>query len=182
MILQLLFISLIIYLPWIIIGQNFYSSSFDEHFIDIIQHYLLPYFTSFASPFLAFIGLSEIRKKLKKIFYTKRMSSSSGIKSIQLATLINNNRTKNLVISFEYSYRRQKKCLFYSFIVNIEMNSNHLSLFSIANSIYTNKKTINILIKLYKCFVIVYLFVDFAFIRYFHLFFVNFQSLPWFSS
>jgi len=72
MILQLLFISLmslIIYLPWIfiIIAQAFYNLSFGEYFIAITQHYL-PYFRSFASPFLALIGLPEIRKKTKEDF------------------------------------------------------------------------------------------------------------------
>lgn len=73
MILQLLFISLIsliIYLPWafIIIGQTIVCSTFGKNFIENIQCYL-PYFTSFISPILALINLSEIRQRLKKILY-----------------------------------------------------------------------------------------------------------------
>jgi hypothetical protein len=66
MILQLLAISLmtlITWMPWVIIilGQYWYGPSFAERFVSIIVHYL-PYFTSFASPFLALIGLPEIRR------------------------------------------------------------------------------------------------------------------------
>jgi hypothetical protein len=78
MILQLLFISLmslIIYLPWtvvIIVRQTFYNASFSEISIVIIQH-CLPYFISFASPFLTLIGLPEIRQKLKMILCITKM-------------------------------------------------------------------------------------------------------------
>ncbi|CAF1461355.1 unnamed protein product [Rotaria magnacalcarata] len=71
MILQLLAISLmalITWLPWIfiILVQDFYDPSFGKQFIAIFLHYL-PYFTSFASPFLALINLPEIRVKFKKV-------------------------------------------------------------------------------------------------------------------
>lgn len=70
MILQLLAISLmtlITWIPWVILilGQNFCDPSFGQKFMDVAAHYL-PYFTSFASPFLALIGLPEIYKKLQK--------------------------------------------------------------------------------------------------------------------
>ena len=71
MILQLLAISLMAlttWMPWVIIilGQYWYGPSFAERFISIIVHYL-PYFTSFASPFLALIGLPEIRQVFVKV-------------------------------------------------------------------------------------------------------------------
>ncbi|CAF1433507.1 unnamed protein product [Rotaria sp. Silwood1] len=71
MILQLLAISLmalINWMPWVVIIliQDFYDPSFGEQFINNVVYYL-PYFTSFASPFLALIGLPEIREELKKI-------------------------------------------------------------------------------------------------------------------
>ncbi|CAF1486353.1 unnamed protein product [Didymodactylos carnosus] len=69
MILQLLSISLtclIAWMPWVVIifVQDFYDSSFGQNFITVVLHYL-PYFTSFLSPFLALIGLKEIRQKLR---------------------------------------------------------------------------------------------------------------------
>ncbi|UJR19476.1 hypothetical protein I4U23_022607 [Adineta vaga] len=71
MILQLLaisFLSLATWIPWVVIilGQDFYDPSFAQQFIDVIIHYL-PYFTTFASPLLALIGLPEIRAKFKKV-------------------------------------------------------------------------------------------------------------------
>ncbi|CAF1624572.1 unnamed protein product [Rotaria magnacalcarata] len=71
MILQLLAISLmalINWLPWIfiILVQNFYDPSFGEQFITIFLHYL-PYFTTFASPFLALINLPKIRAEFKNV-------------------------------------------------------------------------------------------------------------------
>ncbi|CAF0943921.1 unnamed protein product [Adineta ricciae] len=71
MILQLLAISLlslIIWVPWVVIilGQDFYDPAFAQQFIDIIIHYL-PYFSSFASPFLALVGLPEIQAKFKRV-------------------------------------------------------------------------------------------------------------------
>ena len=73
MILQLIGISLmtlIAWMPWviIIIVQNFFQSSFGDWFITYILHYL-PYITTSASPFLALVGLPEIRKNLKMIKY-----------------------------------------------------------------------------------------------------------------
>ncbi|CAF4699012.1 unnamed protein product [Rotaria socialis] len=69
MILQLLAISLmtlITWMPWIfiILVEDFYDPSFGEQFITVFLHYL-PYFTSFASPFLALINLPEIRAEFK---------------------------------------------------------------------------------------------------------------------
>ncbi|CAF3619056.1 unnamed protein product [Rotaria socialis] len=71
MILQLLAISLMTLLNWtpwifIILVHDFYDPSFGEQFITIFLHYL-PYFTSFASPFLALINLPEIREEFKKV-------------------------------------------------------------------------------------------------------------------
>ncbi|CAF1039241.1 unnamed protein product [Rotaria sp. Silwood1] len=69
MIAQLLAISLmclIAWMPWvvIIIAQNFFDPSFGTWFITYILHYL-PYLTSSVSPFLALIGLPEVRQGLK---------------------------------------------------------------------------------------------------------------------
>ncbi|CAF3396378.1 unnamed protein product [Rotaria socialis] len=71
MILQLLAISLmtlITWMPWIfiILVHDFYDPSFGEQFINIFLHYL-PYFTSFASPFLVLINLPKIRAEFKKV-------------------------------------------------------------------------------------------------------------------
>lgn len=73
MILQLIGISLtslIAWMPWviIIIVQNFFQPSFGNWFINYILHYL-PYLTTSLSPFLALIGLPEIRKHFKMIKY-----------------------------------------------------------------------------------------------------------------
>jgi hypothetical protein len=82
-IIQLLLISLmnlVVYLPWSIINikKTFYNSSFDKTFVSVIQHYS-PYLISCASPFLALIGLPEIRKQIKEILHTIKMVSLSNI-------------------------------------------------------------------------------------------------------
>jgi hypothetical protein len=76
MILQLFGISLmclIVWVPWavIIIAQDFFDPSFGNWFITYILHYL-PYLTTSLSPFLALIGLPEIRKHLKIVKYQSK--------------------------------------------------------------------------------------------------------------
>jgi hypothetical protein len=83
MILQLIGISLMCltaWMPWvvIIIAQDFYQPSFGNWFITYILHYL-PYVTTSASPFLALIGLPEIKKKFPMAKYqTKTISKVTG--------------------------------------------------------------------------------------------------------
>ncbi|CAF2842356.1 unnamed protein product [Rotaria sp. Silwood2] len=81
MIIQLLAISLmclIAWMPWIviIIAQNFFDPSFGTWFITYILHYL-PYLTSSVSPFLALIGLPEIRQRLKRQVITTKITTTS---------------------------------------------------------------------------------------------------------
>lgn len=73
MILQLLGVSLIAWVPQvvIIVGQYFFQPSFGNWFVTYILHYL-PYVTASSSSFFALIGLPEIRKELKiKRYETK---------------------------------------------------------------------------------------------------------------
>jgi hypothetical protein len=91
MILQLIGISLMCltaWMPWvvIIIAQNFFQPSFGDWFITYILHYL-PYVTTSASPFLALIGLPEIRKNFTMLKYqtkseTKQTSSTAAPQKI----------------------------------------------------------------------------------------------------
>ena len=88
MILQLFgfsLMSLTAWMPWvvIIIAQDFYDPSFGNWFITYILHYL-PYATAAASPFLALIGLPEIRKQSPMTKYqTKITSKITGGSSIR---------------------------------------------------------------------------------------------------
>jgi hypothetical protein len=91
MILQLVgfsLMSLIAWMPWvvIIIVQDFFQPTFGNWFITHILHYL-PYVTTSASPFLALIGLPEIRKNFKKIKYP--ISKITGPTSIPAIVIQN---------------------------------------------------------------------------------------------
>ena len=87
--------SLIAWIPWvvIIIGQNFFDPSFGNWFITYILHYL-PYLTTSVSPFLALIGLPEIRKNLKIVKYQTKMVKKETVSTAQQALkpeVLNNN-------------------------------------------------------------------------------------------
>lgn len=107
MILQLIGISLmclIAWMPWvvIIIAQNFFDPSFGNWFITYILHYL-PYLTSSLSPFIALVGLPQIREKLAK--HITQMTASKTIVASPHAkgiTAIVNQRTQEVVNSSEF--------------------------------------------------------------------------------
>ncbi|CAF2749856.1 unnamed protein product [Rotaria sp. Silwood2] len=102
MILQLLAISLMSFITWthwvvVILVHNFYDPSFAEQFITIAVHYLL-YFTSFGSPFVALIGLSEIRKEFKKLVRELRTTLHViGITKVRKASNMNTANGQRLV-------------------------------------------------------------------------------------
>ncbi|CAF2949620.1 unnamed protein product [Rotaria sp. Silwood2] len=106
MITQLLAISLmclIAWIPWvvIIIGQNFFDSSFGDWFITHIVHYL-PYLTASISPFLALIGLPSIRQRLrvlKRQMITAKNTTAS-ISENKTATTVEN-RNEPIVTNFK---------------------------------------------------------------------------------
>ncbi|CAF0718873.1 unnamed protein product [Adineta steineri] len=81
MILQLFgisFMCLLSWMPWvvIIIAQNFFIPTFGNWFITYMLHYL-PYITASTSPFLALIGLPEIRKHLNISKYQTKTSTAA---------------------------------------------------------------------------------------------------------
>ncbi|CAF3487624.1 unnamed protein product [Rotaria sp. Silwood1] len=104
MIIQLLAISLmclIAWMPWvvIIIGQNFFDSSFGDWFITHILHYL-PYLTTSASPFLALIGLPAIRQRLRML--KRQMITATNITtSVNKTTTTVENRNEPIMNSLE---------------------------------------------------------------------------------
>jgi hypothetical protein len=95
MILQLMGISLmclIAWMPWvvIVIAENFFQPSFGNWFITYILNYL-PYMTTSVSPFLALIGLPEIRKNMKMVKYQTKRTSKVTVPAI----VINNDLVGN---------------------------------------------------------------------------------------
>ncbi|CAF3636155.1 unnamed protein product [Rotaria socialis] len=79
--------ALINWMPWVVIilVQDFYDPSFGEQFINNVIYYV-PYFTCSASPFLALIGLPEIREEFQKIMYRLTIARHT------IGTTINNDK------------------------------------------------------------------------------------------